>query len=137
MDDAARAQLSLSVAEAGIGVVLILAVATGFVLGVPAPDTREPQLDAYASDAATVLASEPPRHGGATRLAEVARSTAALDRERAALDHRIDRLLPDNLLYRVETPHGSVGYRKPAGVIVGTATVTTAHGTVTVRVWYA
>lgn len=135
--DDARGQLSLSVAEAAVGVVLILAVTTGFVLGVPEADTREPQLEAYASDAATVLAGEPPRHGGTTRLAEVARSPAGFERERAALERRIDRLLPDNLAYRVETPHGAVGYRKPAGVAVGVATVTTAGGDVTIRVWYA
>jgi hypothetical protein len=37
----------------------------------------------------------------------------------------------------VETPHGAVGFRKPAGVAVGAATATTAHGDVTIRVWYA
>ncbi|WP_254537001.1 DUF7262 family protein [Halomarina litorea] len=132
----ARGQLSLSVVEAGVGVVLVLAVATGFLLGVPSPDTREPQLDAYADDAATVLATEPPRHRGATRLSEVARSAAAFERERTALDRRVDRLLPDNLMYRVETPHGAVGYERPAGVAVGVATVATTAGDVTIRVWY-
>ncbi|MFC6836761.1 DUF7262 family protein [Halomarina ordinaria] len=132
-----RGQLSLSVVEAGVGVVLVLAVTTGFVLGVPAPDTREAQLDAYASDAATVLSNEPPRHRGTSRLAEVAASPAAFDRERTALDERVDRLLPDNLLYRIDTPHGAAGYRRPAGVPVGRATVTTAGGDVTIRVWYA
>lgn len=131
-----RAQLSLPVVEAAAGVLLVFAVLGAFALGTPAADTREPQLDAYARDAATVLAAEPPRHGGATRLSEVVRSPAAFDRERAALDRRVDRILPDNLLYRVETPHGAVGYRKPGGVAVGAATVTTEHGTVTVSVWY-
>ncbi len=135
-DERGRGQLSLSVVEAGIGVVLVLAVATGFLLGVPGPDTREPQLDAYASDAANVLATEPPRHRGATRLSEVARSPAALERERTALDRRVGRLLPDNLMYRVETPHGTVGYERPEGVAVGTATVPTTAGEVTIRVWY-
>ncbi|MFD1512733.1 DUF7262 family protein [Halomarina rubra] len=132
-----RGQLSLSVVEAGIGVVLVLAVSMGFVLGVPQPDTRDTQLDAYARDAAAVLGTEPPRHRGTTRLAEVARSEAAFERERAALDRRVDRLLPDSLMYHVETPHGTVGYDRPAGVAVGTTTVTTANGPVTIRVWYA
>ena len=132
-----RGQLSLSVVEAGVGVVLILAVAMGFALGVPSPDDRAAQLDLYAEDAATVLASEPPRHGGSTRLAEVVRSPDAFDRERGALGRRVDRILPDNLMFRVETPHGPVGYRKPAGVAVGSTTVTTAHGDVTIWVWYA
>jgi len=132
-----RGQLSLSVVEAGVGAILILAVAMGFALGVAPPDGRSAQLDAYAADAATVLAGEPPRHRGATRLAEVVRSPAAFDRERAALERRIARILPDNLLFRATTPHGSVGFRKPAGVAVGSATVTTANGDVTIRVWYA
>jgi hypothetical protein len=132
-----RAQLSLSVAEAAVGVVLVLAVAVGFAFGLPQPDTRDAQLETYAEDAVTVLGGEAPRHQGATRLSEVARSPAAFEREAAALDRRVDRILPDNLLYRVMTPHGSVGFRKPAGVAIGKATVTTQHGDVTVRVWYA
>lgn len=131
-----RAQLSLPAVEAGIGVLLVLAVVATFALPIADGDGTEAQLDAYASDAATVLAGEPPRHGGTTRLAEVARSEASFERERAALERRIDRILPDNLLYRVETPYGAVGYRVPAGVSVGVATVPTGHGDVTVRVWY-
>ncbi|PSP55341.1 hypothetical protein BRC82_06215 [Halobacteriales archaeon QS_1_67_19] len=134
---AGRGQLSLSVVEAGVGVVLVLAVAIGFALGVSPPDDRAAQLELYAEDAATVLAGESPRHGGTTRLAEVARSPDAFDRERDALRRRVARILPDNLMFRVETPHGSVGFRKPAGVAVGTATVSTANGDVTVWVWYA
>lgn len=132
-----RGQLSLSVVEAGVSVVLVLAVSMGFVLGVPQPDTRDAQLDAYARDAATVLGNEPPRHRGATRLAEVARSASAFERERGALDERVDRLLPDSLMYQVDTPHGAVGYEKPGRVAVGAATVPTANGPVTIRVWYA
>lgn len=131
-----RGQLSMSVIETGVGVLFVFAVTMGFALGVPSADTRTTQLDAYASDAATVLAGEPPRHQGATRLAEVARSPEAFERERAAFDRRVERILPDNLFYRVETPHGSVGFRKPAGVAVGTATVTTVNGDVTIWVWY-
>lgn len=131
-----RAQLSLSVVEAGIGVVFILGVAMGFALGVPSPDTRGAQLDLYAEDVGTVLAGEPPRHRGTTRLAEIIASEEAFDRERAALERRVDRILPDNLMFRVETPHGAVGYRKPAGVSTGVTTVTTTNGDVTIWVWY-
>lgn len=131
-----RAQLSLPAVEAGVGLLLVLAVVATFALPVADGDTTEAQLDTYASDTATVLAGEPPRHGGATRLSEVARSEASFEREGAALERRVERILPDNLLYRVETPHGSVGYRVPAGVSVGVATVPTGHGEVTIRVWY-
>lgn len=131
-----RAQLSLSLIEVTVGVVLIFAVLLGFVLGIPAPNTRDPQLEAYANDAMTVLAAESPRHQGTTRLSEVTRSPAAFERERDELEHRINRLLPDNLMFRVETPHGAVGYQVPSGVSVGTARVTTNSGDVTILVWY-
>jgi len=136
-DDGPRGQLSLSVLEAVVGVVLLLAVIMGFALGVPTADTREPQLDRYAADTATVLSGEPPRHGGATRLAEIVASAERFERERGTLDRRVDRILPDNLMYRVETRHGAVGFRKPADVPVGRASVTTVNGEVTIWVWYA
>ena len=131
-----RGQLPISLLEVAIGVVLVFGVAMGFALGVPSPDTREPQLDAYASDAATILSAESPRHGGTSRLAEVAESPSSFQRERGALRVRVDRILPDNLMFRVETPHGAVGYAVPRGVATGRATVTTGGGAVTVRVWY-
>lgn len=134
-----RGQLSLSAVEAGVGAVFVLAVAAGFGLGVDLPRAaeQEAQLDAYAEDTATVLAREPPRHAGATRLSEVARDWASFEREREALRRRVDRILTDNLLFRVSTPQGSVGFRRPVGVPTGEATVTTLHGDVTIRVWYA
>lgn len=132
-----RAQLSLAAVEAGIGVLFILTVAAVFGLGLPETGATEAQLDAYAEDTATVLANEPPRHAGETRLAEVAQSPAALEREREGLDRRVDRILPENLLYRIETPHGSVGFEQPSGVAVGRAEVPTRNGTVAITVWYA
>ena len=137
MTETERGQLSLSLVEASVGVVFLLAVAMGFAVGVPAPNTREPQLDRYAEDAATVLAGEPPRHQGSTRLAEILASNESFSREQGALERRVARILPDNLMYRVETPHGSVGFRKPAATPVGRGAVTTANGTVTIWVWYA
>ncbi|EJN60798.1 hypothetical protein SAMN04487950_1852 [Halogranum rubrum] len=131
-----RAQLSLSAIEASVGVVLVLAVAAGFGLGLPQPETQAAQLDAYATDATTVLSREAPRHGGATRLSEVTRSETSFTRERDALERRVDRILPANLMFRLQTPHGSVGYRRPTGVPVGQSTVTTLHGDVTIWVWY-
>lgn len=131
-----RGQLPLSLLEVAVGVVLVLSLVATLALGVPAPDTREPQLDAYADDALTLLANEPPEHEGATRLSEMLASPGSFARERATLDRRLDRILPDNLMYRLQTPHGPIGYGMPADVTEGRATVTTAHGPVTLRVWY-
>lgn len=133
-----RGQLSLSVVEAGLGVLFVVAVASAFAFGTPAGGVpREAQLDAYAGDAATVLANEPPQHGDSTRLAEVAASEAAFGREAGALERRVDRILPDNLMFRVVTPHGAVGFLRPSNVPVGAATVPTGSGRVTIWVWYA
>ncbi|WP_435098425.1 DUF7262 family protein [Halarchaeum sp. P4] len=135
-EDDSRGQLSLPVIEAALGVMLVLAVVAGFALGVPHPGGTERQLGVYAHDAATVLADEPPRHGGATRLEEVAASPASFEREKGALRERLTRVLPANCMFRVLTPHGTVGYPRPAGVPAGYATVPTANGPVTVEVWY-
>lgn len=137
MRDHTRGQLSLPAVEAGVGIVLVLAVAMGFAIEVPQPDSQQTQLDLYAEDAATVLAGDAPRHQGTTRLAEIVASPESFEREKAALDRRVERILPDNLMYRVQTPHGETGFQKPAGVAVGEATVPTANGDVTIWVWYA
>jgi len=134
----ARGQVSLSVVEAGVGVLFVVAVASAFAFGTPAGGLgADEQLDAYAQDAATVLANEPPRHRDATRLSEVAASETAFDRERDALERRVDRILPDNLMYSVETQHGSVGQVRPSNAPVGVARVPTGSGRVTIWVWYA
>ena len=133
---AGRGQLSLTMVEAGVGVLLLFAVTATFALGLPAAGADEAQLDRYAADAGTVLSREPPQHGGLTRLSEVTHSRAAFERERAALAHRVERILPENLMYRVRTPHGSVGFQRPTGVPTGRTTVPTVDGRVTIWVWY-
>lgn len=137
MRERTRGQLSLPAVEAAVGVVFVLAAAAAFGLALPDAGVAEAQLDAYADDAATVLAEEPPRHAGGTRLGEVARSAAAFKRERAALERRVGYVLGDNLLFRVETPHGAVGYARPPDVPLGRASVPTRGGEVVLWVWYA
>ena len=132
-----RGQLSLPAIEAAVGVVFVLAAVAAFGLALPDPGTAEAQLHTYADDAATVLVEEPPRHAGGTRLDEIARSRAAFERERAAFERRVGRILGDNLLFRVETPHGAVGYARPSDVPLGRASVPTRGGEVTLWVWYA
>jgi hypothetical protein len=131
-----RGQLSLSVVEAGVGTLFLLAVAAGFAVDLPSPPTDETQLDAYAGDAATVLAGEPPRHADRSRLTEVTASRAAFERERATLRRRVAATLGDNLQFRVETPHGVVGDPVPRATPTGTATVPTGDGPVVIEVWY-
>lgn len=132
-----RAQEVLSVVEAGIGVVLILTVTLGFAFGVGSPAPDAAQLDAYARDALVILQNEQPRHVDRSRLRELTRSAAAFERERDAMTRRLERILPENVMFRLETRRGALGYPVPAGVATGTASVTTGRGTATIRVWYA
>ncbi|MDS0260562.1 hypothetical protein NDI56_14240 [Haloarcula sp. S1CR25-12] len=132
-----RAQLPLSLVEVALGATLILGVAFGFTLATPEPDTRGPQLTAYAEDTATILQNDPARHDGTTRLGELVASEPAFERERDALERRVERILPSNVLFRVRTPYGSVGTPIPKRTTTGTATVPTGAGTVRIEVWYA
>lgn len=133
-----RAQASLTAIEAAIGVLLLGAVLLTFALGVPdgSDQQTQAQLDLLADDAATLLSNEAPRHRDQTRLAEVTASRATFDREKAALERRVERILPDNVMFRVETAYGTVGHPLPADVPTGAATVLTVNGEVTLRVWY-
>ncbi|MFB6232801.1 MAG: hypothetical protein ABEH61_00940 [Haloarculaceae archaeon] len=132
-----RGQLPVTLIEAALGVLLLFGVTLTFVAAPPPAGTAEAQLDAYAADAATLLASEPPSHGDQSRLSEMLRSKARFQREADTLERRVERILPANVLYRVETEHGTVGHPPPDGVPMGTATVTTTGGELTIRVWYA
>jgi hypothetical protein len=132
-----RGQAPLTAVEAAIGLLVVLSVSASFVLGVPAAGSERAQLDAYASDAVTLLTNESPRHAGGMRLNEVVSSDETFQRERDTLRRRVDRILPANLMYRVETEYGTVGYPLPDGVPTGTATTSTVGGGVTLRVWYA
>ncbi len=114
-----RGQLSLSLIEAAVGVVFVLTVAATFGLALPDPGTTEAQLDAYADDTATIVADEFHDH-----------------RDGTAMDDRIDRLLPDNLLYRVTTPAGTVGFEPPVGQTTGRAVLVIPDGEIVVEVWY-
>lgn len=127
----------MALLEAALGVVLVLSVVLGFGLGVGAADTQSAQLDAYANDALVLLENEQPRHASASRLDEVLGSEETFERERATLSRRLDRILPANLMYRLETPHGAVGHPVPSRIPTGTASITTVQGSVDLRVWYA
>lgn len=133
-----RGQASLTVLEMGIGLLLLFSVLFTFALGAPDSDRQQSQaqLDIYASDAATLLSNEPPRHRDQTRLAEVTGSAATFEREKGELERRIERILPDNLLFRVETEYGTAGHPLPGDVPTGDATLMTVNGAVTLRVWY-
>lgn len=133
-----RGQASITVLEAVLGVLLVLSVTFTFALGVSDGEAEQAQaqLDIYAADAATLLSNEPPRHQEQTRLAEIVESAASFDREKGELERRIERILPENVMFRVETAHGTAGHPLPDDVPTGEATMLTTSGEVTLRVWY-
>ena len=133
-----RGQASVTTIEAGIGVLLVLSVTFAFAIGVPGGEDRETQsqLDTYAADATTILENEPPRHHDQTRVTEILVSEDAFDREKDDLEQRIDRILPPNLAFSVDTEYGMVGYPVPTAVKSGEATILTPHGELTLRVWF-
>jgi len=131
-----RGQLSLSVVEAAVGVLLVMGVATGFAVGVTAPPSSTPQLDALAHDTATVLGSEPTDRARTPRLVALARSNRSFAQVRTSTRERIEELLPPDVAFRVRTPWGALGYPHPPTTPVGSATVPTRYGSVTIRVWY-
>ena len=139
-----RAQLSLSLVEAAVGVLFVLGVTAMFSFGPAAAPAGEAQLDAYADDALTVLGGDAPASAtegnaatrGDSRLVAASRSPAAFERERDALRNRTAAVLPPNVAFRLATPHGSVGFERPPGTPAGEASVVTTRGRVTLRVWY-
>jgi hypothetical protein len=131
-----RGQLSLTVVEAAVGVLLVMGVAAGFTVASTGPTPSTAELDTLANDAATVLASEPTEGGRDSRLAELARSEESFAAVRPPARDRLGELLPADVLFGVRTPHGSFGYPRPPTATVGSATVPTRYGPVTVRVWY-
>lgn len=132
-----RAQLSLTLVEAGVGALLILALAAGFGLTDPLSDHRTDTLDRHAADALTLLDRDRPVADGPSRLSAASRSAASFDRERPALDDRLDDLLSTGLRYRLRTPQGSLGDPLPTETPTGRAVLGTRHGDVVLWVWYA
>lgn len=129
----ARAQLSLSVLEAGIATLLVLSVASLFVLSPTAPDQSQ-QLDQHASDLGELLTTEgletPP-------LDVVLGSDEAFENDASTLEAITRTALPAAVQYRIETPRGPLGERRPPSATAVSHQVVTANGTVTIWVWYS
>ncbi len=113
-----RAQLPLSLVEVALGTCRPRRRAR--VSRDTSADRQRPQLDAYASDTAALLANDPPRHSGATRLQEIVSSPTAFDRERDALTNRVARILPTRPLSGRNTARRG-RYADATGVSTGTA----------------
>ncbi|RRJ29181.1 DUF7262 family protein [Halocatena pleomorpha] len=127
-----RAQLSLPVMEVAIGVLVVFAVLSGIILGIPPPEPRETQLDTYARDTATLLEDPSTPY----RLPALTTSRSGFEQGAPLLSDRLKELLPENLMARIETPHGVIGYRSPSDAPIGQTTIPTPNGSVRILVWY-
>lgn len=128
--------MSLSVVEAIVGLVVVLAAATTFLVGLPDATGDEADLTRLAADGLTALDATPPTGDGASRLTALARDRSGFVRERSGADTRLRALYPAHVRYRLETPYGAVGDPLPPGRPVGEARRHTASGSVTLRVWF-
>jgi len=120
----ARAQLSVPLLEAALGILLLLSVAGAFAVGVPDPGAREARLDGYAADGLETLRDGDPSLDAFVRG------------ETTGIETRLERLTPPGARYRLESDTQSVGAPVPAGVPRGRASTATANGTATLWVWY-
>ena len=133
---AGRAQVSLSVVEGIVGLLVVVAASTTFLVGLPGTGADEAELTRLASDGLTVLDSTPPADDGASRLTALARERASFVRERDEADAQLRAVYPPDVRYRLETPHGTIGDPLPPERVVGRARRYTASGGVTLQVWF-
>lgn len=129
-----RAQLSIPAIEIGIGMLLILAVVSLVIVSRSGPSEPDPQLAYYAADTATILLSTgtettPP-------IGQCLESQQAFHQQCEKLTTGVNGLLPDYLLYHIDTPYGTVGYEPPENIETVTRVRATPHGSIAVTIYY-
>ncbi|ELZ91934.1 hypothetical protein C440_16519 [Haloferax mucosum ATCC BAA-1512] len=130
-----RGQLSLTVVEAAVATLFILAVAASFSLMPTAPDRADEALDQQAADAA-VLVADVPADGPGSLLGAACTSPGDFD-ARAARLHRIATSgVPDSAFVVLRTGVGTVGTPPPETARVGSASAVAPDCTATLEVWY-
>jgi hypothetical protein len=125
----------LSVVEAVVGLLVVLAASTTFLVGLPDGGADEAELSVLAADGLTVLDATPPAGDGASRLTALTRDRSGFVRERNDADAQLRALYPTHVRYRLETPYGTVGDPHPPVRSVGTAREYASGGEVTLWVW--
>lgn len=131
-----RGQLSLSVVEAVVGLLVVLAAATTFVVGLPETGSEGAELTVLASDGVIVLDATPPEGDGVSRLTVLARDRSGYVRERGYARDQLDALYPTGVQYRLETPYGAIGKPLPPRGPIGNARTHTRDGALTLWVWF-
>ncbi|MFC7129061.1 DUF7262 family protein [Haloferax chudinovii] len=130
-----RGQLSLTVVEATVATLLVLAVTTGFALAPPAAAPESDSLARQATDAASLVASVPAA-GSGTLLGEACASPSDFDDRATRLHEAASAGLPDGAFVSLRTDVGSVGRPPPETARVRTATAVAPRCTARLEVWY-
>jgi hypothetical protein len=128
-----RAQLSLSVLEAGIAATLILAVAGLFIL-TPAPPASDGTLARQGDDLGRILVRGTP---DTPPLAVVLSSADHFEEYDETVGALAREALPAALEYRLETRHGALGAPRPPNAQFAETELLTANGSARLWVWYA
>lgn len=128
-----RGQLSLTVVEAAVATLFVLAVAAGFAL-TPAHPATVP-VDQQATDAASLVATVP-ADGPGTLLGAACASPGDFDSRAERLHAAAARAIPNAAFVSLQTPEGTVGTPPPDGARTGRAPAVVPGCTATVAVWY-
>jgi hypothetical protein len=129
-----RGQVSLSLVEAVVGLLVVFAAASTFLVGLPETGAAERDLTVLAADGLSVLDATPATDN-ASRLAALGRSERSYARQSDATTAQLQELYPDGVRFRLETPHGALGRPLSTTGPVGRAVAWTPGGRVTLRVW--
>lgn len=128
-----RAQLSMTLLEAGLAVVLIFGV-TGLILVAdadPDGDTGGRAVNQFAVDVGHLITGST----GTPSIDRVLATNTSFAEYRDDIETTIRAALPPGYFFRIQTAYGGIGYPKPAHVELGQATVQSFNGTVTIWVW--
>ncbi|KAB1197163.1 MULTISPECIES: hypothetical protein [Haloferax] len=132
-DSRSRGQLSLTVVEAVVATLFVLAVAASFSL-LPTPTTTL-SLDQQAADAASLVA-EAPSDGPGTILGAACSSAGNFDARSGQLHTTASMGLPDGAFVSIRTSLGSAGRPPPESARTGSARAVVPECTATIEVWY-
>lgn len=128
-----RAQLSLSIIEAGISATLILGVAGLFVLA-PGPPMAEGELEQQGQDVGHIIVAGGPETPPLAVILSSADTYEAYERQ---LAETAREALPAAIEYRLETEYGNIGAPRPPEARFETERLLTANGTARLWIWYA
>lgn len=128
-----RAQLALSVLEAGIAATLILAVAGLFIFA-PGSPTTDGDLERQTGDLGRIIMAGGP---ATPTLSVIISSADTFEEYEGELATKARQALPAALEYRLETEHGAIGAPRPPNARFGQERLLTANGSARLWVWYA